>query len=322
LPGDGDTTVKPNGRGRSRSRVRLLLVAVVALMPVACGLLGGIGDAQLRDRANGLLQRWAERVATAPAGAIIFVGDLTQGGGWTGDKANDDKMSFLSGLLIANPALSDEIPAAGTASWPDGSTQQVALVSAAAALRGLVEGASAGKCDGCQPIQVIGATLVLGKAETSHGPATVPQWQFNFVPADTPIDPITRVAVADAVAVSALEQEEASNSAPTRTIAIDAAYGQPDDTTITVSFTGSPDHGGSPCGADYTAEAVESDIALVIIVHSQGSVGIGACAAVGAPRVATATLAAPLGNRTILDAQNGAPVAVKFGPAPSDQSRP
>lgn len=66
---------------------------------------------------------------------------------------------------------------------------------------------------------------------------------------------------------------------------------------------------------DYTAEAVESDLAVVVIVTRHPRVGLGeACTAVGARRTATATLVAPLGDRVVLDLQQGAPVSLVLAP--------
>ena len=67
-----------------------------------------------------------------------------------------------------------------------------------------------------------------------------------------------------------------------------------------------------PCGEDYTAEAVESDLAVVVVVarHPHAAPFGAACSAVGARRTATATLAAPLGDRAVLDLQTGTPVPV------------
>jgi len=43
-------------------------------------------------------------------------------------------------------------------------------------------------------------------------------------------------------------------------------------------------------------------------------VTIGACTAVGAPRTTTLGLAAPLGERTVLEVQQGRPVPVTLTP--------
>jgi hypothetical protein len=66
---------------------------------------------------------------------------------------------------------------------------------------------------------------------------------------------------------------------------------------------GAPDPGDKPCGADYTAEAVESDAAVVMIVYEHRNTLPATCSAVGAFRTAQVTLAKPLGNRTLIDLQ-------------------
>ena len=82
-------------------------------------------------------------------------------------------------------------------------------------------------------------------------------------------------------------------------------------TALTVSFVGAPLPGNQPCGEDYFAEAVESNLAVTVIVTRHPFLGpVVACPAVGATRTATATLAAPLGDRTVLDLQGGQPVTL------------
>ncbi len=93
-------------------------------------------------------------------------------------------------------------------------------------------------------------------------------------------------------------------------LAIDSASGSVGGTELTVAFVGAPETGDKPCGEDHTAEAVESDVAVVVIVTRHPHVTMGACSAVGARRTATATLAAPLGDRAVLDLQQGTPVPV------------
>ena len=95
-------------------------------------------------------------------------------------------------------------------------------------------------------------------------------------------------------------------------LAIESATTQLPGSRLTVAFTGSPGPASEVCGADYTAEAVESTNAVVIIVWThlhRGPVG-GGCTAIGARRTATVDLAAPLGDRAVLEVQQGMPVAV------------
>ena len=98
-------------------------------------------------------------------------------------------------------------------------------------------------------------------------------------------------------------------------MAIDSASGTVGGNRLTVAFVGAPDPGNMPCGEDYTAEAVESDLAVVVIVTRHPHAALfEACSAVGARRTATATLAAPLGDRAVLDLQQGTPVPVVLAP--------
>lgn len=80
---------------------------------------------------------------------------------------------------------------------------------------------------------------------------------------------------------------------------------------LLVEFTGSPDPLGEPCGADYSGEAVESELAVVVIIARHASVTFGACTAIGAARTVTIALAAPLGDRAVLEVVTGTPLEVK-----------
>ena len=120
-----------------------------------------------------------------------------------------------------------------------------------------------------------------------------------------------RAAIADAIAIVLPPWNP--NDPPVG-LAIDSASGTVGGRQLTVAFVGAPLPGDQPCGEDYTAEAVESDLAVVVIVTRHPHVTIGACTAVGAPRTATLALAAPLGERTVLEVQQGRPVPVTLTP--------
>ena len=142
---------------------------------------------------------------------------------------------------------------------------------------------------------------------TSRGPATSPMWEFTVL--STAVK-VSRVAIADPVVVA---PDEVGSSLG---VAIDSASGTVGGNELTVAFVGAPDPGSMPCGEDYTAESVESDLAVVVIVtrHPHSPPFGGACSAVGARRTATAMLAAPLGDRVVLDLQRGTPVPVVLAP--------
>ena len=91
----------------------------------------------------------------------------------------------------------------------------------------------------------------------------------------------------------------------------DAVELSPDARHLLVEFTGSRNPLGEPCGADYSGEAVESDLAVVVIIARHESVTFGGCADAGAPRTVTIALAAPLGDRAVLEVVTGTPLVVK-----------
>jgi hypothetical protein len=124
---------------------------------------------------------------------------------------------------------------------------------------------------------------------------------------------VTRIAIAagDGPAVQP-PPWDANN--PLWGLRIDSATGTIGGLQLTVSFIGAPDGADKPCGADYAAEAVESDLAVVIIVTAHSNPSQGACRAAGATRTATAVLARPLGDRTVLDVMEGRPVPVQLAP--------
>jgi hypothetical protein len=79
---------------------------------------------------------------------------------------------------------------------------------------------------------------------------------------------------------------------------------------LTVAFIGAPGPATQPCGADYTGEAVESDNAVVVIVIVHPHAAGESCTDLGARRSTTVHLARPLGERAVLEVQQGLPVPV------------
>ena len=118
---------------------------------------------------------------------------------------------------------------------------------------------------------------------------------------------VTRVAVADRITVV---PPPWNADDPPVGISIDSASGTVGGRELTVSFTGAPQPGDQVCGADYTAEAVESPQAVVVIVIAHPHASGEACRLVGAPRTASVQLAEPLGERAVLEVKEGLPVPV------------
>lgn len=265
--------------------------------------------ARLHDQAKTELANWADAVKAAGGPSPVMpVGDLTgQVGDWEEVVGDNNKTALMAGAVESTAALPADTPPAGKVIWADGTTASVPVLSAGDALMGIRS--VGGSCSGCSPLQVTGARMIAGTFQTTHGDAIGPMWEFTL--RGTAVT-ITRVAVANAVAVAPLA---GGGGNPGIEANIDSAKVSASGVELTVSFVGAPLPGDRDCGEDYTAEAVESDLAVVAIVirHPHPTIG-GACSLVGARRTAVATLAAPLGERAVLDVEQGLPVPVSLTP--------
>ena len=292
----------------SRTARRFVLALSAAVVVAGCGAFHRETDPRARDRAHQVLDRWADAVAAAGiASPVTPVGELTaQIGDWEPAVGDNNKRSLMAGLLAAGDGLADERPPDGQVTWRDGRSARVPLLSPKEAIAAIV--ARPEPCADCTGLFATEARLTSGPIETTRGPATGPIWEFTLV--GTAVK-VTRVALANAVTVDPLFDGD-----PQIGLAIDSAQGTASGKEVTVAFVGAPDPGDQPCGEDYTAEAAESDLAVVVIVTRQphGPQLGGGCSAVGARRTATATLAAPLGERVVLDLQQGIPVPIERSP--------
>jgi hypothetical protein len=164
------------------------------------------------------------------------------------------------------------------------------------------------QCTDCASLRITAARLTTGPIVTSRGPATAPIWEFTLQ--GTAVR-VTRVAVADAISVVPPPWDPSNLALGP---AIESASGTVGGRELTVAFVGSPRPGSQACGEDYTAAAVESDLAVVVIVTRHAHGGVDACTSEGATRTATVELAAPLAQRAVLEVQQGLPVPVMLTP--------
>ena len=292
---------------RATGRYASALLAVMTL--AGCVLAPGATDpAAAHQRAQTVLSAWAEAAAAAgERAAVTPVGELTgQVGDWEEAVGDNNKRALMAGMVAADSPLSEEAPPDGQVAWQDGTTTKVPLLSALEAIVA-IESTTSAPCSDCAMLLVTEARLTSGPIQTTRGPATAPVWEFTVQ--GTAVK-VTRVAIADPVFVAPGQAD------PQLGLAIDSASGTVGGTELTVAFVGAPDPGNMPCGEDYTAEAVESDLAVVVIVTRHPHVALfgQGCSAVGARRTASATLAAPLGDRVVLDLQQGTPVPVIVAP--------
>ncbi len=296
----------------ARSATRRLAASVLAALTLAgCTLVPGVVPAATdpvaaHERAQAVLSAWADAVARAGGHAAVTpVGELTgQIGDWEEAFGDNNKRALMAGMVSSASPLSDVAPPGGEVIWQDGTTTTVPLLSAQDAVNAIQDTAAA-PCSDCTMLLATAAELASGPIQTSRGPATAPIWVFTL---EGTAVKVTRVAIANPVVVTPDDGGWGLG------LAIDSASGSATGTELTVAFVGAPDPGDKPCGEDYTAEAIESDLAVVVIVTRHPHATLGACSAVGARRTATATLAAPLGDRVVLDLQQGTPVPLVLVP--------
>ncbi|MHB8960732.1 MAG: hypothetical protein ACYDAN_14045 [Candidatus Limnocylindrales bacterium] len=290
------------------ARARRCAIALLAAVGLAgCAFAPGATDpAPARQRAQAVLSRWADAVAAAGANAAVTpVGQLTgQVGDWEEAVGDNNKRALMAGMVTPAKPLPEKAPPDGDVAWQDGTTTRVPLLAAQQAVLAIGNAAEA-PCPDCSTLLVTGARLTSGPIQTTRGTATAPIWEFTLQ--GTAVK-LTRVAIANPIVVA--PDEVGSGLGPS----IDSASGSVSGTELNVAFVGAPDPVDKPCGEDYTAEAVESGLAVVVIVTRHPHLTVGACSAVGARRTATAKLAAPLGDRAVLDLQQGIPVPVVLTP--------
>lgn len=261
------------------------------------------------QRGQAVLAAWADAVAAAGnRGWVTPVGELTgQIGDWEASVGDNNKRALMAGNVASVNSFADQAPPDGKVTWPDGTTTKVSVMSAQQAVAAIGTTTEA-PCSDCSMILLTNAQLTSGPIQTTRGPATAPIWEFNVKGSAVKV---TRVAIDAAQIVPSLEEGDPELSPP-----MDSASGTVGGKELTVAFVGAPNPGDQPCGEDYTAEAVESDLAVVVIVtrHPHVPPEAGACAAVGARRTATATLAAPIGDRVVLDLRTETPIPVVLTP--------
>lgn len=292
--------------GRPRFVQRAATAACLAVVVASCA--AGPDPGQLRAQAKAALDRYAEAVAKVAGTGFQPAGELTgQVGDWEASVGSNNKLALMAGQVEAVDQLSWAFPPPGTVTWSDGTSATFPLLSAAAALD-LVRSTATGGCLGCDstpaPLRVTGATLTTVSIGTSRGPAVVPAWSFSL---EGSAVRITRIAVAPTVVVVAPTWDP---NHPAVGMWIDGAALAADGVTLTVSFVGAPRPASQGCGADYTAEGVESDLAVVAIVYTHANPIPGSCTAEGMTRTATLTLASALGSRAVLQVLDGTPVPV------------
>jgi hypothetical protein len=258
-----------------------------------------------RDEAREDLTRWADALAAAGGEqGFALVGDATgQLGDWEERVGSNNKLALLAGKVHAAISLSDDTPPPAQVHWNDGSVETFPIISAAGALAEL-QATGGQACPDCSPLVVTGAKLTTAKIDTSRGLATVPVWQFSLQGTTVRV---TRAAVSARATVRVSPPPWNPDDPPVG-LSISWAFGHRGGKGLMVGFV------GDTCGTQYTAEAVESTSAVVVIVVEHPNLNGGGCSLVGRDHTATAQLAAPLGGRTVLEVREGLPVPLTLVP--------
>jgi hypothetical protein len=257
------------------------------------------GGDRIHQQAHDALERWAEAVRANGGAGITFTGELTsQIGSWEANNG-DNKFALEAGAITAPNDLSEERPGRREVKWVDGTKVDVEVLSARQALDELIDSA-AGDCGGCEPLRVTDANLAIGLAETSTGPAEVPMWVYSLRGSGVRL---TRVAVDGGVTVDPPPWDADD---PPAGLSIDSATGEPGSRKLTVQYVGADES----CGLEPNVEAVESDLAVVVIVEELPGAATRGCRLIGRLRTAEVTLDAALGDRVVLEVREGLPVPV------------
>ena len=287
------------------------IVAVAGLAVAVSGCTAAPGSsaqvAEIQRQAQEALARWDAAVAAGAGGSgFVLVGESTLmvGDDWGPNiDGNNAKMAWGAGLFVVANPLPSQAPPDGTIEWQNGTTHAVPVISAQQALSDMKAGGIS-PCPDCTPLQITGARLTTATFQTSRGPAQAPAWEFSLKDTDVKLDQVAVGGQVPLPPVPTPDDQASGQQVPQPWVAqVQSAIVDASGMTLTVTVIGAPDPGSKPCGADYTAEAVESDTAVVVIVYEHRNTLPAMCSAVGAFRTAQVTLTRPLGSRTLIDLQ-------------------
>jgi hypothetical protein len=245
-------------------------------------------------------------------GLVTFSDDLSSGPvrGFSSDEA---KEAFGNGNLVYTGPPPSGAPA-GVISWANGATAKVPVLSEAQVFSALKNN-TGGRCPSCRttPLAVTGAQPTTMAVATSRGTAKVPAWAFTVNGAN---GTVFQAALPPGSYVPEYSvRQPAENLGPLGKAFVGTAVATlsgSDSRTLEVMVA------GPPCDPDATWGGLVAEDGDVVVVGGwmDRPHPAAACTAnlTGLPVIVR--LAAPLGDRVILDAATGLPLVPHFTGAP------
>jgi hypothetical protein len=255
---------------------------------------------------NSLARQEATAWARSPlarawrTGLVVLTADELSSGPSGGFPSSAAKLAFINGDLVFTGSPSAGAPA-GVVSWPDRSRLRVPVLSEA---RAFSELASGRQCPGCAttPLAVTAARPTTLDVLTSRGTASVPAWAFTLKGVSAPV--IQAALAPGSYLTPDTYGSSAEKLAPLGTAFVGGGPVTPsaDGRTLTVGL------GGSPCDTAWGGLVAEVGGVVVVGGWMHNPNPAQPCAAMLVQRGAAVRLAAPLGDRVVLDAATGRPV--------------
>lgn len=303
-------TAKTPSRRTSRDVVRRWAAPLIAAAAVVAAIAGGLsivvdrdGDVPVSvdgvspaqmDQARKALANWEEAVRANPSVAVLPT--TQQVGQWEPAVAEEYAKALARGAFKVSHPLGRSAQPVGEIAWAGGDVRATTVLSAAATYEQLVQ------CAICEaPIVVTDAMRTTMTVQTPRGPATVPAWRFTLQ--NTKVE-----LLRTAFPLRNLTPLPATPYNPNRWTTVSEANVSADGRTVTARFTGNLEECYS-----YTAHAVESGQALILVVNDHLNPGVEGCNDVGVPRTATLELPTSLAGRAILDLSSGLPIPIAPG---------
>ena len=285
------------------------VAAALVLSLAGCGLGvrdgGAAGSSPFDERASQVLAAWR----STPAGESWTSGlipldpmDWVEGTesiyrSGDGDERGNAKIAIGSGWYRLDGRLPSDKPADTTVRFPHGGTLTVPVVTAAEAFAAIHRGDADASCTGAGcTLTVTGARLGTASIRTSRGSVEAPVWRFTVAELRVPV---VRLAAGGPRVVALSEPALEWDVRYGRVMAVVPTSKATELTLI---------YEGGNCSD--RANSFVHEEADAIVVGARDIPKPGNCGGVGLTKTIAVTLAAPLGNRVLLDATSGMPLAL------------